>query len=267
MSGASDNGNGRLVAIVGGAHGIGEATATLLASRGWRLAVADLDVEGARATASRIGGTAVEVDVLDAGSIGRAAESIEREGGPVYGLVNAAALFQRREPPESLPQDEWDRIVAAGHRGTYVGMVEFGRRMAARGAGAIVNISSMVGERPNHGHAYCSAKAAVNALTEGFAGEWGRSGVRVNAVSPGFVGVPRMLENIRAGKRYAVSPAELAALGRLVEPGEVAESIAFLLSDRASGITGANLLVDAGVFAAGGWAVNGGVPPARVREG
>lgn len=251
------------MAIVGGAHGIGATTASLLASRGWKIAVADLDLPAAQATAVSVDGLAFGVDVLDAASIERAAEEIERALGPVYGLVNAAALFQRREPPETLPLEEWDRIVHAGHRGTYVSMVAFGTRMAARGSGSIVNISSMVGARPNHGHAYCSAKAAVNALTEGLAGEWGRSGVRVNAVSPGFVAVPRMLENIRAGKRYAVPPAELAAAGRLVEPQEVAESIAFLISDRASGITGANLLVDAGVFAAMGWAVNGGVPPRR----
>lgn len=263
MTEASDRGNGRVVAVVGGAHGIGAATATLLAARGWKVAIADLDMPAAQATAESTGGMAFAIDVLDAASIGRAADAIERALGPVYGLVNAAALFQRREPPETLPLDEWDRIVQAGHRGTYVSMVEFGGRMAARGSGSIVNISSMVGARPNHGHAYCSAKAAVNALTEGFAGEWGRSGVRVNAVSPGFVAVPRMLENIRAGKRYAVPPSDLAAAGRLVEPAEVAESIAFLISDRASGITGANLLVDAGVFAAMGWAVNGGVPPRR----
>lgn len=98
---------------------------------------------------------------------------------------------------------------------------------------------------------------------EGMAGEWGRSGVRVNAVSPGFVAVPRMVDNIKVGTRYAVSPAEVSALGRLVEPEEVAAVIAFLLSDAASAVTGANLAVDAGVLAVNGWAVHGGVPPAR----
>jgi len=168
--------------------------------------------------------------------------------------------------PEQLPIETWDRIVDSSYRNAYVACVEFGKRMAAHGAGAIVNISSMVGQRPNHGHAYYSAKAAVNALTEGMAGEWGRSGVRVNAVSPGFVAVPRMVEQIKDGKRYAISPVEMSALGRLVEPSEVAESIVFLVSDRASAISGANLAVDAGVLATNGWIVHGGVPPARPRR-
>jgi NAD(P)-dependent dehydrogenase (short-subunit alcohol dehydrogenase family) len=263
MEDSANDGRGRLVAVLGGGNGIGAATAALLRARGWRVAVADIDEAAAEAVARACGGYATRVDVLDAASIAAAADAIERAGGAVYGLVNSAALFQPRRAPEDLPLADWDRIVAAGYRGTYVGLVEFGRRMAARGAGAIVNISSMVGQRPNHGHAYCSAKAAVNALTESMAVEWGRSGVRVNAVSPGYVAVPRMLENIRAGTRYAVDPAELSALGRLVEPREVAASIAFLLSDDASAITGANLVIDAGVLAANGWYVNGGPPGPR----
>ena len=265
QAGAENEGCGRLAVVVGGANGIGAATATLLAQRSWKVVVADLDVAGAKALAGRLGGHAHSIDVLDANSIVEVAQAIEREHGAIYALVNAAAIFAPRMLPEALPIETWDRIVDSGYRGTYICCVEFGKRMAARGAGAIVNISSMVGQRPNHGHAYYSAKAAVNMLTEGMAGEWGRSGVRVNAVSPGFVAVPRMVEQIKDGKRYAVSPAEVSALGRLVEPEEVAETIAFLLSDKASAITGANIAVDAGVLATNGWIVHGGVPPARPR--
>lgn len=262
----NDEGRGRVVVVLGGANGIGAACAHLLAARGWRVVVADIDTEAAARAAADCNGRAVRVDVLDATSIADAAAEIEAHEGAIYGLVNAAAIFAPQMRPEELPIATWDRIVDSAYRGTYVACVEFGKRMAAHGGGAIVNISSMVGQRPNHGHAYYSAKAAVNMLTEGMAGEWGRSGVRVNAVSPGFVAVPRMVANIREGKRYAISPAEMSALGRLVEPVEVAESIAFLLSDRASAITGANLAVDAGVLATNGWLVHGGVPPARPRQ-
>lgn len=262
----SDSGRGRLVVVLGGANGIGAACARLLAAREWRVVVADIDTNAADETARQCGGTATRVDVLDERSIAECATRIEQRDGVVYGLVNAAAIFAPQMPPEQLPMPTWDRIVQSAYRGTYVACVEFGKRMAAQGAGSVVNISSMVGQRPNHGHAYYSAKAAVNMLTEGMAGEWGRSGVRVNAVSPGFVAVPRMVANIAEGKRYAISPAEMSALGRLVEPAEVAESIAFLLSDRASAITGANLAVDAGVLATNGWLVHGGVPPARPRH-
>jgi NAD(P)-dependent dehydrogenase (short-subunit alcohol dehydrogenase family) len=258
-------GRGRLAVVIGGGNGIGAATCALLHQRGWRVVVADMDVPAAEAIARQCEGHAVRIDVLDAQSIAIAAAHIEAQHGAIYAMVNSAAIFAPQMAPELMPLDTWDRIVQSGYRGTYVSNVEFGKRMAAHGAGAIVNISSMVGQRPNHGHAYYSAKAAVNMLTEGMAAEWGRSGVRVNAVSPGFVAVPRMVANIKEGKRYAVSPVEVSALGRLVEPSEVAESIAFLLSDKASAITGANLAVDAGVLASNGWVVHGGVPPARPR--
>jgi NAD(P)-dependent dehydrogenase (short-subunit alcohol dehydrogenase family) len=264
-SSASTEGQGRRVVVLGGANGIGAATSRLLHARGWRVLVADIDAGAARALADECDGVSAAVDVLDATSIARCADLADGEHGPLYGLVNAAAIFQPQIKPEDLPLETWERIVDIGYRGTYVSCVEFGKRMARHGAGSIVNISSMVGQRPNHGHAYYSAKAAVNMLTEGMAGEWGRSGVRVNAVSPGYVAVPRMVANIAEGRRYAVSPAEVSALGRLVEPAEVAEAIAFLLSDRASAITGANLNVDAGVLATNGWVVHGGVPPARPR--
>lgn len=258
-------GRGRLAVVIGGGNGIGAATCALLHQRGWRVVVADIDLAAAEAIARQCEGHGVKVDVLDAQSIADAAASIEAQHGAIHAMVNSAAIFAPQMAPELMPLDTWDRIVQSGYRGTYVSNVEFGKRMAAHGAGAIVNISSMVGQRPNHGHAYYSAKAAVNMLTEGMAAEWGRSGVRVNAVSPGFVAVPRMVANIKEGKRYAVSPVEVSALGRLVEPSEVAESIAFLLSDKASAITGANLAIDAGVLASNGWVVHGGVPPARPR--
>ncbi len=258
-------GRGRLAVVIGGGNGIGAATCTLLHQRGWRVVVADIDLAAAETIARQCEGHSLRIDVLDAQSIAIAAASIEAQHGALYAMVNSAAIFAPQMAPELMPIDTWDRIVQSGYRGTYVSNVEFGKRMAAHGTGAIVNISSMVGQRPNHGHAYYSAKAAVNMLTEGMAAEWGRSGVRVNAVSPGFVAVPRMVANIKEGKRYAVSPVEVSALGRLVEPSEVAESIAFLLSDKASAITGANLAVDAGVLASNGWVVHGGVPPARPR--
>jgi len=263
MNKIEQEGQGRIAVVLGGANGIGAATCQKLYDYGWKLVVADIDYQAAEQLAASIEGEPIKIDILDAQSIAQTAQHIESQIGAVHALVNSAAIFQPQVRPEDLPLEVWERIVNSAYRGTYVSCVEFGKRMALRGEGSIVNISSMVGQRPNHGHAYYSAKAAVNMLTEGMAGEWGRSGVRVNAVSPGFVGVPRMLENIKKGERYAISPVDISALGRLVEPREVAEAIAFLLSDRASAITGTNLPVDAGVLATNGWVVHGGVPAAR----
>jgi len=106
----------------------------------------------------------------------------------------------------------------------------------------------------------------VISLTKGLAGEWGRSGVRVNAVSPGSTLVPRVAERIRSG-RYAADPGEFTALGRVVQPNEVAEAIEFLASARASAITGVNLVVDAGWQVASSWAQYGGVRASSSKRG
>jgi NAD(P)-dependent dehydrogenase (short-subunit alcohol dehydrogenase family) len=148
-------------------------------------------------------------------------------------------------------------------RGTYLVDVAFGKRMAQRGQGAIVNLSSFNSKRAAPMHAYCSAKAGVESLTEGMAGEFGRSNVRVNTVTPGTTLVPRVVERIRTGTRYAVPLDTLTALGRLPQPREVAQAIAFLLSADASAITGANIVVDAGMMVAPSWAQFGGVRPPR----
>ena len=263
MSDQTSEGRGRLALVTGGASGIGAATCEILSSRGWGVVVADIDVSAAKGVAAHCRCHSVSINVMDASSIAIAAASIESRLGAVDGLVNCAALFAPQTPPEQLDIESWDRITSTNLRGTYICNVEFGRRMASRGEGAIVNISSIGGHRPNHGHAYTTSKAGILALTQGMAGEWGRSGVRVNSITPGFVGVPRMLAAIELGKRYPVPPGSLSALGRIVRPEEVAESIAFLLSDRASAITGTDLAVDAGVLATSGWVVHGGPPPAR----
>ncbi len=259
-------GQGRIAVVLGGANGIGAVTCQILAAHGWQVVVADQDSDAAQEQAARGLAGHQTVDVADEASVAQAAEAIERRHGPVHGMVNCAAVFAPQTPPERLDMDTWDRISRINLRGSYLCNVAFGQRMAARGRGAMVNISSIGGHRPNHGHAYTTSKAAIVALTQGMAGEWGRSGVRVNCVTPGFVGVPRMLAAIELGVRYPVPPASLSALGRLVEPEEVAQTIAFLLSDRASGITGADLAVDAGVLATSGWQVHGGVPAARAPQ-
>jgi NAD(P)-dependent dehydrogenase (short-subunit alcohol dehydrogenase family) len=259
----SDGTTKQTAVVIGGGSGIGAATSALLAEQGWRVVVCDVDPEAAGTVARSCDGHPVQVDVTDAQSVERAAGTIESEFGPVGGVAMCAAIFQARRPPEETPIEDWDRIVSVCLRGTYLVDVAFGRRMAKRGRGSIVNVSSFNAHRPAPMHAYCSAKAGVDALTEGMAGEWGRSGVRVNTVTPGTTLVARVVERIKTGQRYAVHPATLTALGRLVEPREVAQAIAFLLSGTASGITGANLAVDAGMLVAPSWEMFGGVPAAR----
>jgi NAD(P)-dependent dehydrogenase (short-subunit alcohol dehydrogenase family) len=254
---------GPLVVVTGGGGGIGRAICEVVAEQGWRVVVADINEAAARAAAESCGGHVQSIDILDQDNVEAAASAIEAAHGPVRAVVHSAATFGELLAAEETPLADWDRITQLVHRGTFIVQVAFARRMAARGGGAIVTLSSWNAYRSARMHAYCTAKAAVNLLNESMAVEWGRSGVRFNAVSPGVVMTERVAERIATGQRYSIPPTELAALGRLVSPREVAEAAAFLISDKASGITGANLVVDAGMMVTQAWSMFGGVPAAR----
>jgi len=255
----------RVAVVIGGGNGIGEATCRLMAMRGWRVVVADRDNAAAERVASDVGGAAFAIDLASEDDVERAAAAIVATEGVPVALVVAAAVFQDVLPPEKLPLSVWERTIEVNLTGTWLADRAFGTRMAAHGNGSIVNIASIaaIGSMPVH--AYGTSKAGVVALTRNLAGEWGRAGVRVNVVSPGSTLVPRVEARIKSG-RYAADPGEFTALGRMVRPNEVAEAIEFLASDRASAITGVNLVVDAGWDVASTWSQFGGVRPAPPRS-
>lgn len=257
---------GPIAVVTGGASGIGEACAQRLAAGGWQVVVADIAEEAGRRVAERIGGAFVHMDVGNAEEVETAAERVEAEFGPVRGLVNSAGVIQKPLPPEDLPLDLWDRIVHIDQRGTYVACVAFGRRMAARGdGGAIVNIASVAGSRSMPLHSYAPAKAAVISMTACLSAAWGRDGIRVNAVSPGYTATPALQAEIDAGRRDVTRLTGNAGLNRLVKPAEIAEAVAFLLSPAASAISGIDLPVDCGWLAGSTWNTYGGLPPAGQR--
>jgi len=257
------NTNTSVAVVTGGASGIGAACCRELARRSYRLAVADIDEAAAAGVASATGGVAFAVDVADEAGVEHLAERVERALGPVDVLVTSAGVIQVPLPPETLSMATWDQVVRVDQRGTYVACVAFGRRMAERGGGAIVNIASIAGMRSMPLHAYAPAKAAVISITECLAAEWGRSGVRVNAVSPGYTRTPALQAAIDRGQRDVTALEENTALGRMVEPEEVARVVAFLASADAAAITGANLPVDAGWLVAPSWYTYKGLPGKR----
>ena len=153
----------------------------------------------------------------------------------------------------------YDDVIRVDQRGTYVACVAFGRRMLARRRGSIINIASVAGMRSMPLHAYGPAKAAVIATTECLAAEWGPAQVRVNAVSPGYTRTPRCRpRSTRASATLRRLPSN-SALGRLVEPSEIAKVVTFLASPLASAITGANVPVDCGWLVAPSWHTYGGL--------
>jgi NAD(P)-dependent dehydrogenase (short-subunit alcohol dehydrogenase family) len=244
-----EGGKGRIVAVTGGASGIGRACVQVLAKKGWKVAVLDIDAPGAEKVAREIGGLGLALDVGDEAAVEAAAAKVEGELGPVYGLVNCAGILAAPVPPEELPIAEWDRVVRVNQRGTYVTALAFGLRMAKRGRGSIVNIASINAFRSMPFHGYAPTKAAIVSITMNLATEWGPSGVRVNAVSPGFTRSPALQAKIDSGERDVGAIEKATALRRLMEPEDSAYAVAFLLSDEAAGITGVNLPVE------GGWLV------------
>ncbi len=251
--------DGKLAVVTGGASGIGAACARFLAGRGARVVIADRNMPAAELLASQLGGKAVALDIGDAASVGTAATAIEGDLGPVSVLVNSAGVLQRTLPPDQLAINEWDFVVRIDLRGTYLCCAAFGKRMAERGQGAIVNIASVAGMRSGPLHAYGPAKAGVISLGECLAAEWGPRGVRVNTVSPGFTQTPALEKGISTGTLDAATMAKSSALGRLVRAEEIAAAVGYLASDLASGITGVNLPVDVGYLVATPWASYGGL--------
>ena len=248
----------KLAVVFGGGNGIGAACCHVMHERGWRVAVVDVDEKAASVVANEVGGKGYGVDISSLASVEALAAAIETEQGPVHCLVVSAGAFQDRFAPADMPMDLWRKVIAVNLEGTYNANRVFGTRMAQRGAGNIVNIGSTSAYGSTPLHAYGPSKAAVLMLTKNLAVQWGRSGVRVNSVSPGATLVPRVLA--RPPGRYATDIDTKMALGRRIQPNEIAEGVEFLASARASAITGIDLLIDAGMIAAAPWGIYGGVP-------
>ena len=252
--------HGQIAVVTGGGSGIGKACAEQLAKEGATVVIADQNADSAKSVASALGGHAYTVDVGDPDAIEQFAQHVEANVGPVSVLINSAGILQGAAvPPEEISMEVYDRVFAVNMRGTFASCVAFGRRMALRQKGSILNIASISGIRSTPLHAYGPMKADIIQLTENLAGEWGRSGVRVNCLSPGAVLSPAMQVAIDKGQRNLKLLKESAAAGEVVMPLQVAMAAAFLLSDDASAITGINLPVDHGWLVANSWAMFGGV--------
>ena len=249
-----------IILVTGGSRGIGAATAMLLADLGQRVVIVDIAPEPVPDTDTIL--WPAPFDVASEGTVVSGIADIEAAHGPIIGLVNAAGVFGKMHSLEKVRMEQWDREVNIDLRGTFLVARSVGVRMAKRRLGAIVNVASVAGMTSGPIHAYTAAKAGVIQITQTLSAEWGRSGVRVNAVSPGFTRTVALEAGIASGALNKDLLCRPTAMDRLVEPMEVAQAIAWLLSPLSSGVTGINLPVDAGYIVGTTWAAYGGLPDA-----
>jgi NAD(P)-dependent dehydrogenase (short-subunit alcohol dehydrogenase family) len=243
----------KITLITGGAHGMGAAMASLFAREGATVVVADiLEKEGRELAAAIVqsGGRAefLPLDVTQEAGWRETMASITKRHGRLDILVNNAGVSGAL--PDRLSVEDFDRIMAVNARGTFLGLKHGIEAMRQGGGGSIVNVSSisgLVGQAFVH-MGYNGAKAAIHVMTKAAAVQFGRDGIRVNSVHPGYM--PPMRTSVTSAdpalreKLMATIP-----LGRSGRPEEVASAVLFLASDEASYITGAELAVDGGFLA------------------
>ena len=242
---------GKIALVTGGASGIGAATARRLAAEGARVAIGDVNEEGARMVAGELDGFGCVLDVTDTGSVRAAVAAVTEALGEVDVLVNNAGtdLFSF-----FVNSDEglWDFVLGVNLRGVLAVTHAVLPGMQERRGGAIVNVASEAGRVGSQGSAvYSAAKAGVIGFTKAIARESARYRVRCNAVAPGPIetpllnAAPQVLGEI--GERLKQGMVNATAMGRTGEPEEVAAAIAFLASEDASYVTGQTLNVSGGL--------------------
>ena len=254
---------GPIAVVTGGASGIGEATARRLAADGYRVALADMNVDAAESLAEALGGgaRAYPCDVADAGAVDKLAAKIGKELGPAAVLVTCAGLIPNTESIMEMDMAAHDRMWQVNYHGTIHSARAFGRQMIAEKRGAIVTIGSINSLMPMPLPAYNPGKAAVARLTQLLAVELGRHGIRVNSVGPTYVMTPPLRAAVASGRRDMKKIERVHALPYLPEPKDIAAAIAFLVSDQARAITGVLLPVDCGWCSAVSYKTYaGGVP-------
>jgi NAD(P)-dependent dehydrogenase (short-subunit alcohol dehydrogenase family) len=245
----------KIAVVTGAGRGIGLEIARALGEAGATLAVLEIHEANGRDAVDKLTkeGFRAEffpVDVTDSAAVNRAANAVLEKYGKVDVLVNNAG-YADNIPAAEYGDDEYYKLMRINLDGVFFCCRAFGKHMVAARTGSVVNIGSMSGiivNKPQPQAPYNASKAAVHLLTKSLACEWAKSGVRVNAVAPGYIATAMTLRG-RSNKEWSACWDEMTPLGRCGEPGEVATAVLFLASDAASYVTGSVLSIDGGYTA------------------
>jgi len=245
--------SGRLALVTGASKGIGYAIAEALASAGAHIVINARDatrLEEARASLAARGYNvcAVAFDVSDPDAVTAGIETIENDIGPIDILVNNAGM-QHRAPLQDFPLEAWRKLTATNIDSVYLVGQAVGRRMIPRGRGKIINVGSVQSELARPGIApYTATKGAVKMLTKGMATDWGRYGIQVNGIGPGYFKT-ELNAALVADEAFSSWLANRTPAGRWGDVKELAGAAIFLASDASSFVNGHILYVDGGITA------------------
>jgi len=242
--------DGKVALITGGAQGIGRTISEELAAQGAHVILADINLEGAEKTAAEMkeGGrkaSAVRIDVSSAEDVKNVFDSIIKEYKPVDIVINNAGIT-RDGLLIRMKEADWDLVMNINLKGSFLCSQQAAKQMMKQKSGAIVNIASIVGLMGNFGQAnYSASKAGLIGFTKTLAREVAPRGIRANAVAPGFIDteMTRVLEESVRAKLIEQIP-----LARLGQPEDVARCVSFLVSEKASYITGQVISVNGGML-------------------
>lgn len=245
----------KVCVIIGGARGIGLCTAFAFAAHGGRLVLLDRDPEALADARRQLGdagfeAAVMEMDVIRSSEVEGAAAWVSDEFGGADVLFNSAGIARLHTAIE-VTDAEWTQVIDVNLNGMFFACRAFAKSMLRRGTGSIINMGSMSGSivnRPQFASSYMASKGAVHQLTKALAVEWAKSGVRVNALAPGYVATDMTLA-MRARPELFEKWLDMTPMGRCAEPEEVAAAAVFLASGASSYMTGAILPVDGGYTA------------------
>ncbi len=239
--------DGKVAIVTGGASGIGEGMVDLFQREGATVIAADINEEALEKASEKENVHGMRLDVSSDEAWDIFAKDVKEKFGSIDVLVNNAGVSSEK-PYTEIGKDDWDFMMAVNSFGPFAGMKHIAPIMAEQRNGSIVNISSytaIIGQGFNH---YTASKGSVRAISKAAATQFGRQGVRVNALFPGIIETP-MTQTLSTSKDLLSQLVQATPLQRLGKPEDIANAALFLASDDSSYITGAEIVIDGGFSA------------------